>query len=63
MYDQDKKPFLRPICSSGDITYISIFSSKKISLNWEIFKPISGIFFKKYFFKEISKLSAKENPF
>ncbi len=41
MYDQDKKPFLRPICSSGDITYISIFSSKKISLNWEIFKLIS----------------------
>ena len=39
MYDQDKNPFLRPICSSGDITYISIFSSKKISLNWEVFKP------------------------
>ena len=38
MYDQDKN-LLRPICSSGDITYISIFSSKKISLNWEIFKP------------------------
>jgi hypothetical protein len=32
--DQEKKtPFLRPIhYASGDITYISVFSSKKISL-------------------------------
>ena len=37
MYAQVKKTFLRSICASGDITYISVFSSKKISLEWEIF--------------------------
>jgi hypothetical protein len=37
MYAQVKKTFLRPICVSGDITYISVFSSTKISLDWEIF--------------------------
>ena len=37
MYAQVKKTFLRSICASGDITYISVFSSEKISLEWEIF--------------------------
>ena len=59
MYAQVKKSFW-PICASGDITYISVFSSKKISLNWEIFYLFVD-FYDFNFFKEISKLSAKEN--
>jgi hypothetical protein len=34
MYAQVKKNIFCPICASGDISYISLFSSKKI---WEIF--------------------------
>jgi hypothetical protein len=60
MYAQVKKTFLRSICASGDITYISVFSSKKISLNWEIFYLFVD-FYDFNFFKGISKLSAKEN--
>jgi hypothetical protein len=52
------KTFLRPTCASGDITYISVFSSKKISLEWEIF---NCWFLWIIFLKKFQKLSAKEN--
>jgi hypothetical protein len=42
--------------ASGDFTYISVFSSKKI---WEIFNLFVDCM--DNFFKEISKFSAKEN--
>jgi hypothetical protein len=56
MYAQVKKNFFWPIYASGDITYISVFSSEKI---WEIF--IFLLICMDKFFKEISKFSAKEN--